>query len=115
MGERCPPIFGNDGLGIGDTLGVWLESNPTTLGCDRTFLQGCPCVFGRFVSWRTGHSTQPYDGGLGNSLRRPPGSGAIVSRCGKLEASVDRGLPLRLDQECLSWLWNWSEENAQET
>ena len=80
VGERCPPIFGNDGLGIGDTLGVWLESNPTTFECDRTFLPGCSCVFGRFVTWRTGHSSQPYDGGLGNSLRTP----AARSNCFKM-------------------------------
>ena len=31
VGERCPPIFGNDGVAIGDTtcrvMGVGVESN----------------------------------------------------------------------------------------
>ena len=40
--------------------------------------------------------------------------GAVVGGCGKLEASVDCGLPSRLvAPRCLSWLWSWLEGNVQ--
>ena len=49
------------------------------------------------VSSAGGRAAQPYDGGLGNSLRTPAAREQVFERRGELEASVDRGLPPSLD------------------
>ena len=45
------------------------------------------------VSSAGGRAAQPYDGGLGNFVRTPAAREHLFEGRGKLEASVDRGLP----------------------
>ena len=68
VGERCPPVFGNDGSAIGDTPGVWSQIKQPW---DVIELFSTEAPVSLAVSSAGGRATQPYDGGLGNSVRTP--------------------------------------------